>query len=93
MAFLFAQRIADEIEILRIGVLPSLRRHGYAGALIIALEKSSKPSDKIFLEVRESNDEAISLYIKHGFTKIAAREKCYNNPVEDAHIYHKEKRV
>lgn len=89
IGFLFAQKIIDEIEILRIAVLPTFRRHGYADALIMALEKTANPEDKIFLEVRQSNEHARMLYIKHGFEQISERENYYANPKENAHIYRK----
>ena len=40
----------------------------------------------IFLEVRESNVPAISLYKKLGFEELGIRKKFYEHPVEDAII-------
>ena len=40
----------------------------------------------IFLEVRESNVPAISLYKKLGFEELGIRKKFYEHPIEDAII-------
>ncbi len=39
----------------------------------------SQKAQKIFLEVRESNESAINLYIKNGFILINTRKKYYSN--------------
>ena len=44
--------------------------------------------NKIFLEVREKNAPAISLYIKNGFVKISERKNYYGD--ENAVVYIKE---
>ncbi len=84
IGFLFAQKINNEIEILRIATLPAFQRHGYADALIIQLLASIKEKTKLFLEVRESNLNAKKLYEKHGFLEINKRDGYYKNPVESA---------
>ena len=40
----------------------------------------------INLEVRESNNNAVSLYEKHGFENCGIRKNFYENPTEDAVI-------
>ena len=42
--------------------------------------------EKIFLEVRESNDTAISMYESLGFDEISRRKDYYKKPTEDAVI-------
>ena len=44
----------------------------------------------LLLEVRISNDPAISLYEKMGFTVAGRRPNYYHNPKEDAWILRKE---
>jgi ribosomal protein S18 acetylase RimI-like enzyme len=51
-------------DILRIGVLPSVRRLGFGEAL---LKKCMSISEITMLTVRQNNQPAISLYAKHGF--------------------------
>ncbi|MBN2675780.1 MAG: GNAT family N-acetyltransferase [Alphaproteobacteria bacterium] len=87
IGFIFAQTVGDETEILRIATLPAFRRHGYADALLLALEKSVSKNHKIFLEVRAKNISAHNLYLKHGFEKIHERENYYQKPDDHAHVY------
>jgi len=69
----------DEAEILNLAVSPSFRRQGAAQALIRAL---SLPN--LFLEVRESNFPARSLYRKAGFAEAGVRFGYYSHPTESA---------
>ena len=89
IGFIFAQTVENETEILRIATLPAFRRHGYADALLLALEKSFKKDHTIFLEVRQKNIHAHQLYIKHGFEKTGERKDYYSDPVDHAHLYSK----
>ncbi len=71
-----------ETEILNLAVDPAHRRTGVARALIghffLFLPGSC------FLEVRESNEEAIQLYESIGFIRISRRHDYYSSPNEDA---------
>jgi len=78
-AFAIWQIASDECELLSIAVNADDRGKGYAKAL---MEHSHKEFAKqgfknFFLEVRESNIAAISLYKKLGYEKIAERKKYY----------------
>lgn len=77
---------ADESELPSIAVSPDSRRLGAGNALLSALfdEVKSHGAAKMFLEVRESNDAAISLYEKNGFITAGTRKHFYDNPTEDA---------
>jgi len=66
-----------EIEILNLAVSPKHRRGGAALMLIQAL-----PVADCFLEVRESNQAARSLYRKAGFTEQGIRYGYYSDPAE-----------
>ena len=83
LAYIFYLENADEMEILRIGVVPEKRGRGIAASLISTLAKKGK---NIILEVRESNIPARKLYKKCGFTEIGKRKNYYNNG-ETAVIY------
>ena len=80
--FLASREVADECEILNLAVSPEFRRLGVATALVRQVLSSHKGC--CFLEVRESNKAARSLYRKLGFEEIAMRSGYYDNPPESA---------
>ena len=75
----------DEGEITNVAVTDSCRSHGIGYQLMQDIEIKSKEKniEKIFLEVRKSNNKAISLYKKCGYTDCGVRKNFYRNPVED----------
>ena len=77
---------ADEGEIVRIAVEPSMRRKGVASHLLLELENicEEKKIVKMLLDVRETNETAIEFYKSHGFTEDGIRKNFYTKPVEDA---------
>ncbi len=79
---------ADEGEILRIAVIPNARKRGIGRKLLDSAVKimKSRGASEIFLEVRASNKDAISLYEKYGFIKTGVRKNYYENK-EDAVLY------
>jgi len=84
--FLIGRSAADEFEILNMAVAREHRRLGIGSKLLeSALEVSRKAgSARVYLEVRASNEPAIALYKRHGFTECGRRVKYYRDPVEDA---------
>jgi len=80
-AFAIWQVAGDECELLSIAVRASLRGKGYAKALMEHCHKelAKQGLKKFFLEVRENNVAAISLYEKLGYEKIAERKKYYSD--------------
>ena len=84
--FVILRRMGDEGELLQIAVCKTARRCGIADILLdAALSHAEKCELKsVFLEVRKSNEAAISLYKKHGFKTVRLRKDYYNNPLEDA---------
>ena len=83
-------KAADSADIECVYVLPEKRKNGYALSLINALLAELKESgtEKVFLEVRESNVPARSLYKKAGFTEISVRKRYYGE--ENAVVMEKE---
>jgi len=78
-AYAFSSSAAGESHILNICVDPAHRGEGYAKALLrqsiaTVMVHGAKV---IFLEVRESNRAAISLYESMGFVEIGRRENYY----------------
>jgi ribosomal-protein-alanine N-acetyltransferase len=86
LGYLVARQMADEAEILNVGVTPASRRHGVGRALVAAgLERLvSLGAREVYLEVRESNLAARELYRGFAFSEVARRAKYYRRPVEDA---------
>jgi len=84
--FLIGRSADDEFEILNMAVSGAHRRRGIGSKLLeSALEVSRKAgSARVYLEVRASNEPAIALYKRHGFTECGRRVKYYRDPVEDA---------
>jgi [ribosomal protein S18]-alanine N-acetyltransferase len=84
--FVAARQVADEAEILNIAVRFDSRRRGIATALLAAaLDKFRRANvSRVFLELRESNHAARSLYERHGFVPNGKRKSYYRDPVEDA---------
>lgn len=80
--------IIDEGYITNVAVFPEYRNIGVATALLLKLFHFAKEKELAFisLEVRESNQTAISLYQKLGFKQEGKRRNFYSSPTEDALI-------
>ncbi len=78
--FIIWRTVADEAEIISIGVAPNARRSGIAGAMILLMEQELKKSGivNVFLEVSEVNIPAKKLYEKYGFVPTGKRPKYYD---------------
>jgi ribosomal-protein-alanine N-acetyltransferase len=78
--------IVDQAELGNVAVAPEGRGRGAGRALVVqALERARERGAKeCFLEVRESNQVARTLYAHLGFVMIGRRRRYYNSPVEDA---------
>ena len=80
--------IIDEGYITNVAVFPEYRRMGVGSALLnrIFSHACDEGLSFVSLEVRESNESAISLYEKFGFKIEGKRKNFYSNPSEDALI-------
>ena len=89
VGFLIAQHLAPEWELENIVVTPTARRKGLGERLVEALLNAAKKTNSttVFLEVRESNTPARTLYEKTGFEQTGRRKSYYTNPSEDAVLY------
>ena len=78
--FALVRVVLDEAELYAIGVVPSMRRHGIATALLHEISASAAllGARKLFLEVAQSNAPARAFYVKKGFQKIGKRENYYS---------------
>ena len=79
-------RVADELHINNLAVLPGFRRAGIGSALLqhVLLHGAQSGALRATLEVRQSNDAARMLYERFGFTVAGVRRSYYSKPVEDA---------
>ncbi len=80
--------IVDEGHITNVAVHPDYRRKGIGEALITVLLNHTLEIGILShtLEVRASNDPAISLYLKFGFEPAGLRKNYYEDNGEDAII-------
>lgn len=84
--YVMARISGEEAEILNLAVLPDDRRRGVARQLLaagLAALTESRVSE-VYLEVRQSNDAAHTLYRSFGFRPVGLRSDYYRNPREDA---------
>lgn len=90
--YIGSQSVLDAADMMNIAVHPEYRNRGIACALIKELIERLKQQNVIslMLEVRISNESAISLYNKLGFEIVGKRPHYYHNPREDAYIMRKE---
>ncbi|HXO38323.1 MAG TPA: ribosomal protein S18-alanine N-acetyltransferase [Candidatus Acidoferrum sp.] len=84
--FIVGRRVEDEWEIENIAVTGAARRCGLGSRLVGELLDlvRSHGGKAVFLEVRESNRAARSLYEKWAFIELGRRKTYYQNPAEDA---------
>lgn len=87
-AFLLIRSVADEMEILTLATVPSVRRRGLARGLMQELQKALETYEvkRCFLEVNASNQAALALYRHFNFSEISRRKAYYQMPggYEDA---------
>ena len=80
--------ILDQGELANVALIPSSRGRGLGRFLIgrvleVARERGV---ERLFLEVRASNERAAEIYRGFGFSEVGVRSAYYDNPREDARI-------
>lgn len=90
--YIGSQSVLDGADMMNIAVHPNYRRRGIGYSLIEKLIAvlTQRRVISLSLEVRISNESAISLYKKMGFAVVGKRPAYYRNPREDAYIMRKE---
>ncbi len=84
--FVTARCVGGDIEILNFAVGRHARRQGVGARLlseVLAWAKGER-AEKIYLEVRASNEAARKFYERHGFRETGRRPRYYSAPIEDA---------
>ncbi|MEO8561363.1 MAG: ribosomal protein S18-alanine N-acetyltransferase [bacterium] len=90
--YVVALLLGGEAEIADLAVDPRVRRRGIGGVLLdrVLGDVSSRGVLEVFLEVRESNSAARTLYESRGFVTVGRRRGYYRHPPEDALILKRE---
>lgn len=78
---ILVRTVADEAEILTLGVCPQARRGGLGAALLEAAMTAARAARcvTLFLEVSEANTPAAALYAQAGFIETGRRAKYYRD--------------
>jgi ribosomal-protein-alanine N-acetyltransferase len=84
IGYFIANHIAGEVSLMNIAIAPHFQGQGYGFHLMNQLINKSKQQDhvEIWLEVRESNQNAIKLYQKTGFVEVDKRKNYY--PIDNS---------
>ncbi len=84
--YLCAWFVADEVHILNLACHPGFRRQKVATGLLAhcLAHAGAMKIQWAYLEVRRSNDQALSLYSKYGFKPVGLRKGYYTDTREDA---------
>ncbi len=88
VGYLIFSHVFNESQILNLCIRPTFQRQGLASQLLKTLKThlTEMHIDKLYLEVRESNKAAQTLYKQFGFMTIGRRKAYYPKPApaEDA---------
>ena len=78
----------DEASITNVAVSHKFRKQGIGKALVAHAKDAAKGAgaNTLFLEVRVSNEPALSLYKNAGFESLGIRKNFYEHPLEDAYV-------
>lgn len=88
IGYIGVHEIAGEAYIANVAVLSEYRGYGVASRLMETAENGAKERgcEFISLEVRKSNEKAISLYKKRGYATVGERKDFYTYPAENGLI-------
>jgi len=92
LGYVGSQSVMGEADMMNLAVSPENRKRGIGAQLVQTLIARLQEIGvhSLALEVRQSNDAAISLYGRLGFVQIGRRPGYYRHPKEDALILRKE---
>ena len=92
LGYVVALVAGSEAEIADLAVAPEARRLGVGRALLqrILSELEVAAVQTVYLEVRESNQAARTLYETSGFGSVGRRRGYYRSPIEDALVLRRE---
>ena len=86
LGYIVGFRLRDEFHLADFAVRPGSQRRGYGSSLLdlLCAELVEMSMRAVTLEVRQSNQAAVRLYGRAGFSTVAIRKAYYTQPVEDA---------
>jgi ribosomal-protein-alanine N-acetyltransferase len=86
LGFVICWRVHDELHVLNLAVAVEARRRGVARALMLEATEQARRSGAVLatLEVRRSNEGALSLYRSLGYRQVGIRPNYYQDEGEDA---------
>ena len=86
VGFVCLRLVSDEAEVLNLAVEPAARRLGVGSRLLdhALREAVRRGAQRVFLEVRETNQPALALYQRYGFAVSMRRVGYYSEPSADA---------
>lgn len=89
IGYYVALKGVDEVHLLNINIAPAYQKQGFGWLLLeyLKLWSLSEQMQYIWLEVREHNERALSVYKKFGFQQVGQRKNYYamkNGEREDA---------
>jgi ribosomal-protein-alanine N-acetyltransferase len=94
IGFAIMMSVIDEAHLLNIGISPRYQGRGYGARMLrhIMSVAKSHGAGKLFLEVRPSNEQAVSLYRHFGFRQIGLRRGYYPAAIgrEDGLVFDKD---
>ena len=92
VGYVGSQSVMGEADMMNLAVAENCRRCGIGKLLVESLVDHLKNNSvhSLMLEVRVSNQAAIELYVRSGFSTVGRRPGYYQNPKEDALILRKE---
>lgn len=92
IGYLILYFVLEEGEIAKIAVIPECRRQGVGARMLLELEDLCEDNGitKLLLDVRESNETAISFYTSYGFVQDGVRRNFYSDPQEDGILMSRE---
>lgn len=82
VGFSLSRVVADECELLSLGIAPEHRARGI-GTLLFKesiVQARARNAARFFLEVAEDNEPALRMYRAHGMTEAGRRPEYYENP-------------
>lgn len=92
LGYVGSQTVMGEADMMNLAVNSAYRRNGIGRCLVEELIRRLRENNvySLTLEVRISNEAAISLYKNLGFLQVGCRPNYYRLPKEDALILRKE---
>jgi ribosomal-protein-alanine N-acetyltransferase len=91
LGYAVAWFVGDDAELANLAVSPTARRRGIGAVVLeqVIAEARLRRCQTMYLEVRESNAAARSLYGRYGFEQVGRRKRYYVSPQEDALVLRK----